>query len=348
MLGLLAVIILALFSEIERELRDQLAKSSAYTVYVSEFVPADHAATILRRTYEEELMWSGRNGPDVIRQVRQSLVSASWNRTQTLPLLAFTDSATDLNDARDPTAPPVLWLLTDAAGQKNQQEEISIIGKRARAQVRPVPQWIRRELSMSCAVAAPVEMIEPFLLKGFINHTIACFASIPEVERFVNDVAAYYRAEQRQVKIVSGLEILRNLERITRIQRIVRTWIVVGCGVILALTLGSIAWLEYRQDAYLLALLKSFGTPSLLLLLHMFLENLLLVFTGIVLARLAWPPLCRLAVPQLHAIGLHGGDAATLPAGDLAIIVLAGVVGVVLAMVPVAFGLRRPAGLILQ
>lgn len=332
----------------ERELRDQLARSSAYTVYVSEFVSVDNAPTILRRSYEEELMWSNRNGPDVIKQVRQPLVSALWNRTQTIPLLAFTDSATDLRDSRDLTTPPVIWLLADDAGRQNHREEIAIAGKRTLAQVRPVPPWIRRELSMDSAVAAPVEMIEPFLLKGFINHTIASFDSIPEVERFVNDVSAYYRAEKRQVKILSGLGILKNLERITGIQRIVRTWIVVGCGMILALTLGSIAWLEYRQDAYLLALLKSFGTPAGVLLFHMFLENLVLVVAGILLVFMAWVPLYKIAAPHLRVIGLQAATLPTIPVPDMAVIGLACLAGVILSMVPVAIGLRKPAGLILQ
>lgn len=348
MLGFLAVIVLTLFSEIERELRDQLARNSAYTVYVSEFVAADHAATILRRSYEEELMWSGRNGLDAIKQMRQPLVSAIWNHSQTISLLAFTNSAKDFADNVDLENPPMVWLLSDEATIQGQLMEVSLSDKRTLAKVRTVPPWIRRELSMESAVAAPVEMIEPFLLKGFINHTIAKFTSIQDVERFVADVSAYYRAEKRQVKIVSALEILKNLERITAVQRIVRSLIVVGCGIILSLTLGSIAWLEYRQDAYLLALLKSFGTPSLVLLIHMFLENLLLVLVGILGVLLAWTPLYKLASPHLQIIGLHSAAMPAIPAQDVLIIVLACLAGVLLSMVPVAIGLRKPAGLILQ
>ena len=348
LLGLLAVIVLTLFAEIERELRDQLARNSAYTVYVSEFVAADQAATILRRSYEEEVMWSGRNGLDAIKQLRQPLVSAVWNHTQSISLLAFTNSATDFAGTGDFDNPPMVWLLSDEAAIQGQLEEVSLSGKRTLAKVRAVPPWIRRELSMENAVAAPVEMIEPFLLKGFINHTIARFNSIQDVQRFVTDVSAYYRAEKRQVKVVSALGILKILEHITEVQRIVLSLIVVGCGVILSLTLGSIAWLEYRQDAYLLALLKSFGTPSLVLLIHMFLENLLLVLVGILGVFLAWTPLYALAAPHLQIIGLHAATPPAIPVLDMAVIVLACLAGVILSMVPVAIGLRKPAGLILH
>lgn len=348
LLGVLAVIVLTLFSEIERELRDQLARNSAFTVYVSEFVAGDHAATILRRGDDEEVMWTRRNGADTIKQVRQPLVSAVWNHTQSIPLLAFSNASTDFVDVGGFDSPPAVWLLTNDVACHGQMEEISLSGKRTLAKGRAMPAWIGRELSMETAVAAPEEMMELFLRKGFINHTTASFKSIQDVERFVNDVSSYYRAEKRQVKIVSALGILKNLERITGVQRIVRTLIVMGCGIILSLTLGSIAWLEYRQDVYLLALLKSFGTSTVVLLIHMFLENLLLVLVGILVICLAWPPLYALAAPHLQAIGLHAAVMPTIPPGDVAIIVLACLAGVILAMVPVAVGLRKPAGLILQ
>jgi hypothetical protein len=348
LLGFLAVIVLTLFGEIERELRLQLEKASVYSVYVSEFVGGEDAPTVLRKSYEDELMWTSRYGRDAVRQLRQPLASAVWNRNQSVPVFAYSSPVEGLDADTGETDFPVAWLLADFSGDRRPWEEISITGKRALARTAAVPPWLRRELSVSSAVMAPVEMVESILNKGFINHMMVNLTTVDEVQQFVTEVGAYYRADKRQVKIVSALEILKNLKRITDLQRIVRTLIVVGCGVILALTLGSIAWLEYRQDSYLLALLKSFGTPSSLLLLHMFMENLLLVLAGITMARLAWNPLFEVVAPRMHTIGLHSTGVPVLPAADLAIIVLAGVVGVVLAMIPVALGLRRPAGLILQ
>jgi hypothetical protein len=50
----------------------------------------------------------------------------------------------------------------------------------------------------------------------------------------------------------------------------------------------------------------------------------------------------------LHQIGFVAVAVPTIPTGDLMIIVLSSLVGVILAMVPVAWGIRKPAGLILQ
>lgn len=348
LLGLLAVIVLALFSEIERELRHQLEKASVYSVYVSEFVTGEDVPTILRKSYEDELMWASRYGEGVVRQLRQPLTSAVWNRSIAVPVYAYASPIEGLDAGAGEMDFPTTWLVTEPGSERRPWEEVSISDKRTLAKTAEVPPWLRKGLSVSSALMAPVEMVEPILNKGFINHMLVNLKSEDEVQRFVTEVGAYYRADKRQVKIVSALEILKNLKRITELQKVVRTLIVVGCGIILALTLGSIAWLEYRQDSYLLALLKSFGTPSFLLLLHMFVENLLLVLVGITLARLVWNPLYEIAAPRMHLMGLNSAGAPVLPAGDLGVIVLAGVLGVVLAMVPVAIGLRRPAGLILQ
>ncbi len=295
LLGFLAIGVLTMFAEIERELRDQLAKNSVYSVSVSEFVTKDRAPTILRRTYEEEVFWSERYGSDVIKQIRQPFVSVVVDGDRNVPLLAFTSSLSEFQQTENFELPPAVWLLSDNPVYQGQSVGIALGTRRTVADVRPVPAWIRRGLAMETVATIPVEMIEGQLTSGFINHMIANLKNIEEVESFVENVTAYYKAENRQIKIISALDILKNLEQITKIQGIVRTLIVLGCGIILALTLGSIAWLEYRQDSYLLALLKSFGTPSIILLFHMFLENLLLVLAGISIVTAVWSPIYSMA-----------------------------------------------------
>lgn len=348
LLGFLALGVLTLFAEIEGKLREQLAESSVYTVSVSEFVGGEDAPTILRKTSDEEVLWAGRYGETRIRQVRQPLISISWEGSRNTPLLAYSSFMTEWREMQDIDAPPSVWLLTDDPAYRGRSVHVGIGNRQALAPVKPVPDWMRTGLSLQTAAVIPVEMIEAQLADGFINYTVADLRNIAEVEDFVKNTTAYYNAERRQVKIISALGILKNLEQINAIQGVVRTLIVMGCGIILALTLGSIAWLEYRQDSYLLALLKSFGTPSVVLLFHMFLENLLLVLSGIILVSTIWLPIYRMAGPQLESIGLKATTMPAIPPGDVAIILLSGLVGVIFAMVPVAFGLRKPAGLILQ
>jgi len=211
-----------------------------------------------------------------------------------------------------------------------------------------MPSWIEKELALPMVVVAPTELLEPFLQKGFVNYTIASFDNISQVENYLNETRAYYKAEKRQVRITSAFELLKNLEHIQLMQKFARSLVVTGCCVILALTLGSVSWLEYRQESYLLALLRSFGTPVWLLFLHMLLENLLLVMAGIALAFIAWRPLFVSLVPKMQSLGMASINAPSLPMADFAVIISAGIIGVCISMLPVAYGLRKPTGLILQ
>jgi len=347
LLGYLSILVLTLFAGVERELRDQLNRSSALTVVSTEFVQGAATATLLARTYEEELIWKERYPKGQTAYVRQPLVSTEV-RGLNLPVLAYADVA-DAGLSADPDAPPGVWLLVRTPSTWNDHEEV-LYGSslRVRAQVRQAPDWLNRNLMINDAVAVSVELADQALQKGFITHSVARLADLEELKRYVAETTAYYRAENRQVKIISALSLLEELERIRKIQQIVKTMIVVGCGIILALTLGSIAWLEYRQDAYLLALLRSFGSPPVMLLVHMFFENLALVLAGILLVWFSWSRLYQWAVPQLQAVGMQSREIPSLGGADLGILLAAGITGVVLAMIPVAFGLRKKPGLILQ
>lgn len=347
LLGFLAVIVLALFSEVERELHNQLSKKSLYTVLITEFVQNDIAPTVLRQSYEEELMWTERYGLGVIKNVRQPLITATIHFSKSTPVIAFGASVTEFGSQSADTHPTV-WLLENNPAKHGEIVEISISDKRTVAEIREIPIWVSQGLGMEQAVAVPIVMIEPYLLNGFMNHTIAELDSLKTLEKYVTEVSAYYQAEKRNIKIVSALEILKNIEQINTIQLVVRSLIVLGCGIILALTLGSIAWLEYRQESYLLALLKSFGTPSYILLIHMFIENLILVVGGLCVVMLSWGALYKIAITKLRAIGLQATELPPIAGADFGIILLAGFIGVLFAMVPVAIGLRKPAGLILQ
>jgi len=347
LLGFLAVLVLVLFAQVEQELKSQLQRASVYSVYVNEFVSADKAATLLRKSYEDEVMWSGKYG-NAVTIVRQPLVSATWRRGQSMPVFSRTEPGEGLG-AVDPEQDfPVASVLSKRGPMPDEWLDVYMGGRRLMVKSGTLPGWMSEYLTVDTALLIPDELARPLFHLGFICHTSARFDNLDQVRSFVAESRAYFDADRRQVKIVSALEILENIERIAKIQTLVRTFIVFGCGIILALTLGSIAWLEYRQDAYLLALLKSFGVPTFLLLLHMLMENLLLVVAGMLAVRVAWGPFTSLATPLLNSMGFQAAVPAPPTLADYGVILLAGLVGVLLAMVPVAFGLRRRPGLILQ
>ena len=262
----------------------------------------------------------------------------------------YSQSTGNLNpDGSEPAHDfPVARVLTRKNNLPDEWTEVYVSGRRMMVKSGKLPQWMEQHLTVDAALMVPDELVRPMFHKGFICHISATFDDLDQVRSFVAESRAYYDADRRQVNIISALEILENLERIAMIQNVVRTLIVIGCGIILAMTLGSVAWLEYRQDAYLLALLKSFGSPTWMLLLHAFLENLLLVLLGISMVRVLWAPVFKMAAPFMRSLGFDAHDVSTIPLTDFGVILLAGLVGVLLAMVPVAIGLRKQPGLILQ
>lgn len=351
LLSFLAVMVLALFSSVEEELTRQLERSSIYQVVSTEMIYGDRTEEMIPLSAIEESMWRRHFPGTEIIQVKQPAVSARIGGNPNLPVLA-SGSASQLFDLADatagPEAPPRLILLTNRPRDATEGVSVKYGNTTAYAHIATIPAWVQRDLGMEEVLLAPSFTVEPLLRRGFAMHTVARMRTTAEVREYVTTAQAFYRAEGRQVKILSALPLLEELDRLRKTQVLVRTLIVMGCGVILAMTLGSIAWLEYRQEAYLLALLRSFGTPAIMLFLHMLLENLLLVVCGILAAWLAWFALRTHAASWLGESGIGRLDAVAPAQADFLIVLIAGVAGVCLAMLPIAIGLRRPPGLLLQ
>ncbi len=347
LLGFLSLLVLGLFAAIERELSAQLDQSQVFTVVSSEFVQGDSAPTILSRTYEEEMLWQARFPDAFLVHARQPLLSANF-RGKNLPVMAMTAGSEALAPRGDHEQPPATRLLTRDPSLCQPREQITFGNLRLLTEVNQSPEWMTRDLGTDEAVVADVTLAHSALQKGFIHHVVARLQNLNELRRYVDEMRAYYRAENRRVKTVSAVEILENLERIRRFQFMAKTLILISCCSILSFTLGSIAWLEYRQDAYLLALLRSFGTPVTVLWCHMLLENLILVLGGIMLVWTTWASLCERALPKLQQLGMQAQTVPQLGTKELWVLLAAGTAGVMLAMTPVAFALRRQPGLILQ
>lgn len=347
LLATLAALVLIFFAEIERELREQLNRNSAFVAIGTEFVPEDDASTLLTRSFEEEIIWSQRFGSGV-KQVRQPLSVASYGARQNAPVISFSSMVEPMVPREDSSDVPSIWFLSSEPRESDERQELFFSERRIAAKYAPIPDWVQRDLSMDTVVAIPVEMAEPALRKGYICHTLASMKNLEEVRFFVSEFQAYHAAEGRQVKVLSSLKMLEELERISGIQLIVRSVIVAACGIILALTLGSLAWLEYRQEIHLMALLQSFGTQKIILILHLIMENLVLVLFGLMIIFTFWKPIYKWCKPNLMEMGFTTNRIPMIDSGDAWIILFSAIIGVILALLPVAYGMRKSPGLILQ
>lgn len=121
-------------------------------------------------------------------------------------------------------------------------------------------------------------------------------------------------------------------------------------GVVLALVFGAIAGLEYRQNRYIVALLRSFGAPTVLVFLRYVAEAVLLL----ALAGLG----ARALTAGLHAcvFGFAGFEPGLLDRSVLDPYAWQPVwlqlrwllIGAALSALPIGLALRQPVGRVLQ
>ena len=151
-------------------------------------------------------------------------------------------------------------------------------------------------------------------------------------------------------QVQSPEALLSELDELHQMQRRVQTGAGLLGGIVVALVFGSIAVLEYRQNRYVAALLRSFGAPAPLIVGRYAVEALILTTTAVLLA--VWllltlhgwlfalagfePTLLSRTALNPYSVELVWHQARWLALGAL------------LSLLPVAYGLRQPVGRVLQ
>ncbi|HZV33230.1 MAG TPA: hypothetical protein VFB72_01535, partial [Verrucomicrobiae bacterium] len=151
-------------------------------------------------------------------------------------------------------------------------------------------------------------------------------------------------------QIQSALPLVHELDELKRRRIEWEGLLAAMLGGAVALVYGAIAVLEFRQNLYVGALLRSFGSPPVLLFLKYLFENILLVNLAAILALTLTAMLHSaifggLGLPT-DALNSSGGNPYT-SAAVLSVFVWINA-GALLSSLPVAIGLRQPVGEILS
>lgn len=192
-----------------------------------------------------------------------------------------------------------------------------------------------------------VDRLAGALSKGFIRTTLVHARSIDHVRKIHATVEAMAKVENRRIRVRSYLRILEELERVRNIQRQALWFVTIGASLVLGLVFGSLAWMEFREERYLLSLIRSFGVGRLTLLSHALFENCLLAVGGVLLGFLALQfGMSRVDLSAVQIPWLRSPDILACEEGRQ--LILGAALGGILSCVPVAIGLRKPLGLILK
>jgi hypothetical protein len=169
--------------------------------------------------------------------------------------------------------------------------------------------------------------------------------------RFVSAIRnVFLMDEKNPPQIQSAVGMVKELENLQSRQAQWRSAMAGMLGLALALVFGAIAVLEFRQNAYVSALLRSFGAPGKALYLRQWIEN------GILANLAAISAILLLACFHSQLFGMLGfpRDLLTFKNGnpywswEIALVLLWVNIGAFLSSLSVALGLRKPVGEILS
>jgi hypothetical protein len=347
LLVVVATVILVAFSLLERSVRVRLESFGLNTLVVRENVSG----------IDPELMYSA-DRPDRLAplqsagekmRLRQLYVRAQTELQGEAPVMTYPPEALPkLAEWLDATTP--LVYFTESLPE-NVSLRVSLGRQSGMAVVRRMGGFLR-PIGVDNLVLAPQNWATDAERLGFTETTVfQREASAMPMQRYVQAVNLLYAVDRRSPpQMQSALPLLKELERLQGRQKQWRSLMAGVLGLAVALVYGAIAILEFRQNLFIAALLRSLGTPGRFLYLRQWFENAFLANLAAVGAILL--------VAGLHQ-QIFGGlgfpktvlslkDVNPYWSYEIALVLLCVNIGAFLSSLPVAVGLRRPVGAILN
>jgi hypothetical protein len=331
----------------ERTLRERLERFGLNTVLVRESITPDSRELINFGEGPDRLAPLNASGRKL--RLRQLFVrgQTEWQNN----LLVFTyppDGIRFLTEYLTEETPMIIFsdsLPEDALAKVNVNRQTLI------AQIRRPEGWIR-PLVAEDMLLVPQGSVPDEERLGYIDTTV--FQRNQDgvsVSNVVSAVNALYAAERRTPpQVQSALALVREWEKLKDKQVQWRNILAGVLGLTLSLVYGSIAILEFRQNLYVSALLRSFGAPPRYLYFRHLIENAILANVAAIAAITALALLHSTIFATLGAsktvVDLRTANPYLSP--EMLVILSWVNIGAFLSSLPVAFGLRQPVGSILS
>lgn len=320
------------------ELSRQLMSRDALAVQITESVPAKAASIALSAAHEEEKEWAQLATESLSLYQIPGLARSA----RTGPLSVF--AVSNIESMGYPNG----VILVSKHLPTGLMVPVTLNDFKVTAIVMP-PNSPRLEelIEEREVVLTGVRRLYPLLSKGFIRQVYLQASSVEAIEKMEAVAELMASVEGRRVYLRSALPLLIKIREIRTMQRYILWVVTIGAALAMGLICGALAWMEFREERYLLSLICSFGVGRKMLLGHAVLENCMVAVSGMA---------AGLGVLALFAMGLQDGvmelswlDPTRLIGFDVfGVLLLGALLGGVLSCVPVAIGLRRPLGLTLK
>jgi hypothetical protein len=337
LLGLLGAFVILGLKDLGAQLDARLQDREALAVIISETVPGEVAAGELAAEEAGDGPWRTVGGEVVT--FLQAAAFAELDDGRRVPVVA-------VENLEQHGMVDDFYLLT---GRTRADEilEFQIERYRSEARCRKPSEDARFLLNNREALVGGVARLSGLLAGGFTRTMVLHARSVEDIQQAHDIADALFRVEGKRIVVRSNLRILREIGKVRAIQAQSLIWVTLGSSVVLGLVFGSLAWMEFREERFLLALIRTFGAGRWSLLAHALMENCLLAVSGVLLGfGLLHFAAARMNLAALNMTWLK--SSASLYGGEGRLLLLGAAAGGVLACVPVAIGLRRPLGLVLR
>ena len=347
LLVLVATVILVTFHLLERSLRERLERFGLNTLLVRETILGDSKELVLRGESPDRLAALDACGQKM--RLRQLFVRAHSEWQNNLLVLSYPpEGLPSLAEFLSPETP--VLCLSDNMPERTLMR-VTMNRQSAIAWVRHPQGWLR-PLVTEDVLLIPQGMLAEEERLGFVDTTVfQRDPTGPSIERIVNAIATMAAVERRSPpQMQNAIGLIHELEQLKERQMQWRSLLAGILGVALSLVYGAIAILEFRQNLFVSALLRSFGAPRQFLYWCHLAENTVLANLAAagaiaVVALLHETLFGTLGFPRA-VLDFTGGNPYTSTA-VLSIIIWINI-GALLSSLPIAVGLRQPVGTILN
>lgn len=320
------------------ELNRQLQSRDALAVHIYERVPDKWVSHVLSTTAVEESGWAEL--AKELHVLNQAPNMALMDGRRLIPIYGVSDM--------EGIGYADTMILVSPRLPQGLMTSVTIRTKKVMVTVMPPSNEHLKQMTESRDLILANNMkLAPILQSGFTRHIYLQADSVEAIEQMEQVVQVLTQVEGRRVTMRSALRLLVNLRQIREIQGYILLVVTVGAAIALGLICGALAWMEFREERYLLALIRSFGVDGKMLLAHSLVENCLIALLGVVLGITALYGASQ--VFQGGALNLTWLDGAKAWSSSVfGILLIGALLGGILSCIPVAVGLRRPLGLTLK
>lgn len=342
-----ATVILVAFNLLERNLRTRLENFGVNTIISREMVVSTDPSALPNQVRPDKMAPLDQYGEKM--RLRQFYVRASTPWQKEITTLSYSDDALPLLKGLLHTNTSLICFSENM--RENSLIEVNLERRQGVAVVRR-PQGFFRPVVNQTLLLVPQGWTPDAERMGYIEMVVfrkqTDQISIPQFVAAIQNLFAL--EEKNPPQLQSAVGMIKELESLQARQAQWRSAMAGMLGLALALVFGAIAVLEFRQNAYVSALLRSFGAPGKALYIRQWIEN------GVLANLAAVSAILLLACFHKELFGALGFPSDLLNLNsvnpylswEVALVLVWVNIGAFLSSISVAIGLRKPVGEILS